>query len=119
MDSKQRYLEKIRQLGILKKEKDMPKRFAVGQIEESIKKSGREGFEPVSSVYASKLYQKSKEKPSVEKDVQNLFRGTPFTPDSSVEMEDKALEKIYYDQDIDPSKKEKLLKALRERMRTS
>ena len=113
-ENKKKYLEKIRNMGILKQESEMPKRAAVGQIEESIKKAGRHGFEPVSSLEASKLYQKSMKKGSVGSELEKEFKG--LSPEEFNKKEEKLLEDLF--QSDDPKAK-KYLDKLRTQMRTA
>ena len=113
-ENKKNYIDKIRNMGILRKESEMPKRAAVGQLEESIKKSGRHGFEPVSSPEASKLYQKSLKKGSVGSELEKEFKG--LSPEEFNKKEESLLEDLQ--QSKDPKSK-KYLDKLRTQMRTA
>jgi hypothetical protein len=117
-DPKKEYLNKIRKMGILRQDSEMPKRLAKGQIEESIKKSGRNSFEPVSSKKTLELYRKSKELKTPEKELEGLFEGVPV--DQMQEQED-AIKKEFEKKDsgIPEERKKEYLKLLQKRMRTA
>lgn len=113
-ENKKKYLEKIRNMGVLRQESEMPKRAAVGQIEESIKKSGRHGFEPVSSPEASKLYQKSLKKGSTGSELEKEFKG--LSPEEFNKKEELLLEQLHESND---PKAKKYIDKLRTQMRTA
>jgi len=117
-DPKQAYLKKLRDMGILKKESEMPKRKAVGQIEESIKKSGRNGFEPVSSKKTRNLYRERNREGSVEHTLEKAFSGEKFSPEDQIKKEDEFLENIQKS-DMPEKRKKEYIDVLKTRMRTA
>jgi hypothetical protein len=125
MDFKQAYLDKIRKMGILAKESEMPSRKASNQEEMSIKKSGRRGFEPVSSLKVHKQYQKSKKETASEnpeKEIEEEFKGIPFDPEKYYQKENELMNKLlenYDKSEQDRPQIRKYLRLLDKRMRTS
>lgn len=118
MNSKEAYLQKLRNMGILREQKDMPEyrpRPEIGRYTNP----GREGFAPAYSQKASQLYKRKHKGSSPETDIEEQFKGVPFDPETYKKLEDAVGRDIIEHEEMSEEQKIKYIDALIKRMKTS